>query len=160
MSHIQQNSTVRMKDTSTTPETAPCTILVEHRKDSHKSQSSGHHLDVPLQPAFVQVSDPSSDDSLYTADNDNERRMCRLPNISPDGRLSSRSPAPSPTWRDKVVRFWTKNKGLALVCLAQLFGVMMNVTTRLLEMNGKHGPGMHPFEVSHVFRAQVLATVC
>ncbi|KAL9629420.1 MAG: hypothetical protein Q9164_006888, partial [Protoblastenia rupestris] len=147
MSHTLQNSTVRIKDTSTTPETAPSAILIEHRKDPPKSRPNGNYLDVPLQPAFVRVSDASSDDSLYAADNDNERRMGRPPNISPDGRLSSTSPAPSPTWKDKAVRFWTKNKGLALVCLAQLFGVMMNVTTRLLEMNGKHGPGMHPFEI-------------
>ena len=31
--------------------------------------------------------------------------------------------------------------------LAQVFGVMMNVTTRLLEIEGNKGKGLHPFQV-------------
>jgi hypothetical protein len=39
----------------------------------------------------------------------------------------------------KAARFWTRNKGLGLVLLAQVFGTLMNVTTRLLEMEGNNG---------------------
>lgn len=42
---------------------------------------------------------------------------------------------------------YDKNRGLAYVLLAQVFGCLMNVTTRLLEIEGNHGEGMHPFQV-------------
>lgn len=47
-------------------------------------------------------------------------------------------------------RLWTfyqNNRGLAYVLLAQIFGCLMNVTTRLLEIEGNRGEGMHPFQV-------------
>lgn len=34
-----------------------------------------------------------------------------------------------------------------MVMLSQFFGASMNVMTRLLELDGPHGQGMHPFEV-------------
>lgn len=43
-----------------------------------------------------------------------------------------------------------------MVILAQLFGVMMNVTTRLLETEGGHEAGMHPFQILFV---RMIATV-
>jgi hypothetical protein len=43
--------------------------------------------------------------------------------------------------------FWARNKGLLLVLLSQFFGTLMNVTTRLLEVEGNNGKGMHPFQV-------------
>lgn len=115
-------------------------------KSSIKANSP--YLDVPLQPASARSSITISDLSIYSADNENERRPGRL--LTPLGvcRLPSRSPVPAPTsWNGKFEVFWAKNKGLALVTLAQLFGVMMNVTTRLLEMDGSHGAGMHPFQI-------------
>lgn len=48
--------------------------------------------------------------------------------------------------------FLQQNKGLVYVLCAQLFGVLMNVTTRLLEIEGNHGDGMHPFQVTFYFR--------
>ena len=105
------------------------------------------YLDVPSQSDFTRTSDTFSDRSLYSADNENERRAGRLLTVTSGPRLASRSPAPVSTWKDKVFKLWTRNKGLALVTLAQFFGVMMNVTTRLLETDGKHGHGMHPFQV-------------
>lgn len=44
---------------------------------------------------------------------------------------------------------WIRNKGLFLVLLAQVFGTLMNVTTRILEVEGNNGKGLHPFQVSH-----------
>ena len=45
--------------------------------------------------------------------------------------------------------FLQQYKGPIYVLSAQLFGVLMNVTTRLLEIEGNHGEGMHPFQVCH-----------
>ena len=133
----------------------PATVLedqlpkADHGNSAAKTSNHNQpYLDVPLQPAFARSSDTLSDISTYSADNENERRTGRLLTLSSSGRLLSRSPAPpSQTWKEKLWQFWARNKGLALVVMAQLFGVMMNVTIRLLEMSGTSGPGMHPFQV-------------
>lgn len=66
-------------------------------------------------------------------------------------RQPSRSPAPPRTWRGKLQASWIRNKGLFYMLLAQVFGTLMNVTTRLLEVEGNKGKGLHPFQVrSHV----------
>ncbi|KAF1814521.1 hypothetical protein P152DRAFT_393334 [Eremomyces bilateralis CBS 781.70] len=49
--------------------------------------------------------------------------------------------------RDKLKASWVRNKGLGLVLLAQIFGTLMNVTTRLLEIEGNNGKGFHPFQI-------------
>ena len=59
-------------------------------------------------------------------------------------RYASRSPAPPATWRASFQRFWQHNRGLWLVTISQFFAALMNVTTRLLELEGE---GMHPFQV-------------
>ncbi len=112
-----------------------------------KASSNHSYLDTPLQSEFARSSDTISDISIYSADNENERRTGRLLTATSGVRLPSRSPAPPRTWKGKIEASWVKNKGLALVMISQLFGVMMNVTTRLLEMDGSHGPGMHPFQI-------------
>ncbi|KAK0670918.1 putative AAA family ATPase pontin [Cercophora samala] len=43
--------------------------------------------------------------------------------------------------------FWEKNKGPILVIFAQLFGALMNVSARLLELEGD---GMHPLQILFV----------
>lgn len=61
--------------------------------------------------------------------------------------------------------FWIRNKGLFYVLMAQIFGVLMNVTTRqayvheacmyesidntnrILELEGNNGAGLHPFQI-------------
>ena len=123
-------------------------LKADHGNPTAKASNQEPYLDVPLQSAFARSSDTLSDLSTYSAHNENERHTGRLLTLSPSGRLLSRSPAPSPkTWRETVRLFWARNKGLSLVILAQLFGVMMNVTIRILEMSGTSGPGMHPFQV-------------
>ena len=52
--------------------------------------------------------------------------------LQPLRRIASASPGP-PRQRTKYEwfgEFWLRNKGLAYVLLAQIFGVLMNVTTR------------------------------
>ncbi|KIW05156.1 uncharacterized protein PV09_03707 [Verruconis gallopava] len=68
--------------------------------------------------------------------------------LQPLGRIASRSPAP-PRGKvgKKLQEFWARNKGLGLVLLAQVFGTLMNVTTRILELEGNNGKGLHPFQV-------------
>lgn len=50
-------------------------------------------------------------------------------------------------WRNMLAGYWIRNKGLAYMLLAQVFGVLMNVTTRLLEVEGNKGEGLHPFQI-------------
>lgn len=123
-------------------------LKANHDNPTAKTSNHQPYLDVPLQSSFARSSDTSSDVSAYSADNGNERRTGRLLTVSSSGRLLSTSPAPPPKTLKRTVRlFWARNKGLALVTMAQLFGVMMNVTIRLLESSETSGPGMHPFQV-------------
>lgn len=71
--------------------------------------------------------------------------------------LHSPSPAGSPlppqpfkpriSWRLWIRYAWLSSKGMFMVMLAQFFGASMNVMTRILELDGPHGKGMHPFQV-------------
>jgi drug/metabolite transporter (DMT)-like permease len=70
-------------------------------------------------------------------------------------RYPSRSPAPPMTWKGSFERFWQRNRGLWLVAMAQLFGALMNVTTRLLELEGD---GMHPLQI--LFARMGITMVC
>lgn len=62
-------------------------------------------------------------------------------------RNASQSPAPPKGWRDRIKAGWVRNKGVLMVVLAQVFGTLMNVLTRMLELDGNNGKGMHPFQV-------------
>jgi hypothetical protein len=84
---------------------------------------------------------PSPDPSLISLDDSNNIRFGQNPDFVPlyhEG-YTSRLPVPSRTIKGKIQASWTSNKGLALVLLAQLFGTLMNVTTRILEMEGNSG---------------------
>lgn len=70
--------------------------------------------------------------------------------------------------RSKITRwasaFWIRNKGIFLVLFAQIFGCLMNVTTRLLEnptpnpASPTPEPGMHPFQI--LFARMSITTIC
>lgn len=51
------------------------------------------------------------------------------------------------TWRGWFHAFWVKNLGLGYMLLGQVFGTLMNVATRILEVEGNNGKGMHPFQI-------------
>jgi hypothetical protein len=53
---------------------------------------------------------------------------------------------------NKLAALYERNRGVAYVLLAQVFGVLMNVTTRILEIEGNKGLGMHPFQVGSAKR--------
>jgi hypothetical protein len=86
------------------------------------------------------------------------------PSPSPSGRLSLESrqsvswpethevPPPKPTF---LQSFWARNKGPALVALSQLFGALMNLAARLLELEGN---GMHPVQVLLI--RQSMTSLC
>jgi len=106
-------------------------------------------LDVPLESSLRPSLDSFSDFSTYSLDyhSDSERRAAQ-PLVHREARLHSRSPGPRETWKHSKDEWWARNKGLVLVIFAQLFGALMSVTTRLLETDGSHGTGMHPFQVA------------
>jgi len=102
----------------------------------------------PIKDAEVSLLDPEA------------FRRLSISTISSLGR-ESRGVSPFPavgngsarTWKKRVKDFWQRNHGLFLVSISQLFGALMNVATRLLELEGE---GMHPFQV--IF-ARMIITV-
>jgi len=77
-------------------------------------------------------------------------RRLSISTISSIG-LQSRGVSPYPntvrqprTWKTPFINFWNRNQGLFLVTISQLFGALMNVATRLLELEGE---GMNPFQI-------------
>jgi hypothetical protein len=102
---------------------------------------------------------PTKDADVSLLDPGAFRRLS-ISTISSMG-LHSRGASPHPnarveprTWKTVLKGFWHRNEGLLLVSFSQLFGSLMNVTTRLLELEGE---GMHPFQV--LFARMGLTTI-
>jgi len=117
--------------------------------------------DDPLSLAFHgDLRAPSPNPSLLSLEDATRRGRSPVYLGAPHGhRHASRSPAPLPkTWREKVQRFWTENLGLLLVLFSQFFGTLMNVTTRMLEIEGNNGKGYHPFQI--LFARMAITVVC
>jgi hypothetical protein len=74
--------------------------------------------------------------------------------VSPFPRAVSTEPK---TWKNAFRGFWIRNQGLFLVSISQLFGALMNVTTRLLELEGE---GMHPFQILFARMSITLIFCC
>jgi hypothetical protein len=89
---------------------------------------------------------PQSPGTLSDLSVDDRGRLIleRPQNSTPQPRLSR------PSWRCYASAFWVKNKGLAFVVAAQVFNCLMNVTIRILEIEGNHGKGFHPFQVRRI----------
>lgn len=131
-----------------------------HDKPKTKGTNGRTLLDIPLESSLRPSLDSFSDFSTYSLDyhSDNERRAAQ-PLVHRDSRLHSRSPGSRKTWKRSKDEWWARNKGLVLVIFAQSFGALMSVTTRLLETDGTHGAGMHPFQVA-AFHYLWLSAVC
>lgn len=56
-----------------------------------------------------------------------------------------------PAWK----RFWVRNRPALLVALSQFFGSLMNLSARLVELEGK---GMHPVQILLI--RQSMTTIC
>jgi drug/metabolite transporter (DMT)-like permease len=122
-------------------------------------KAGGNKLEGSLNVARGAIRAPSPDPSLLSIDDSNNIRFGRNPDYLPDQngrRHASRSPAPLQTTKGRLRAIWTKNMGLFLVLISQFFGALMNVTTRLLEMEGNNGKGYHPF---HILFARMGITV-
>ncbi|KAL3960161.1 hypothetical protein ACCO45_005278 [Purpureocillium lilacinum] len=63
--------------------------------------------------------------------------------------------SPDPYKQSSWARFWDRNKPAILVALSQLFGASMNLSARLLELEGE---GMHPVQV--LLLRQSLTSIC
>ena len=90
-------------------------------------------------------------------------RRLSISTISSFGQSRGVSPFPravsteSKSWKIACKNFWIRNQGLFLVSFSQFFGAMMNVTTRLLELEGE---GMHPFQVLFARMSLTLIFCC
>jgi hypothetical protein len=118
-----------------------CTPLREHEFSAESSLKPRNKIDDTLKVDRGAIRVPSPDPSLISIDDSNNIRFGRNPDYVPlnHERNASRSPAPPRTFKDRIQTSWRANKGLALVLIAQLFGTLMNVTTRMLEMEGNDG---------------------
>lgn len=99
-------------------------------------------LSVTRGPIRVPSPNPSPNPSLLSIDNSDNIRYGHSPDYIPDqidSRYTLRSPIPPRTLKGRVQALWYRNKGLFLVLISQLFGTLMNITTRLLEMEGNDG---------------------
>lgn len=108
----------------------------------YEAEPGGNKLEGSLGVRHGSIRVPSPDPSLLSIDDSNNIRYGRNPDYFPDQsdrRHASRSPAPPRTAKGKLQAIWYKNKGLFLVLVSQFFGTMMNITTRLLEMEGNNG---------------------
>ncbi|KAK1976715.1 integral membrane protein DUF6 [Colletotrichum cereale] len=111
-------------------------------------------------------------DSKMSWSQDHPKGLAVLPDPDSFRRLSASSfqsgpgspllgtsyPPPStrpPVQTTKLARFWLTNKGVVLVALSQFFGALMNLTARLLELEGE---GMHPIQI--LFARQSVTMVC
>ncbi|KAL6706163.1 hypothetical protein ACN47E_006079 [Coniothyrium glycines] len=104
---------------------------------------------------------PSPDPSILSIDDSNNTRYARNPDYVPpveSREYVSQLLPPPPTFKGRLRRFWIINKGLGLVLVAQLFGTLMNVTTRMLEMEGNDGKGYHPFQI--LFARMSITVLC
>ncbi|KJZ80353.1 hypothetical protein HIM_00203 [Hirsutella minnesotensis 3608] len=118
----------------------------------------GRHLTAPRQyadaeaPAVPQTAVPGSV-------HEPPPRLDNSPPVSSSTKLGSSTPSSYPRLRSPSAsrwsRFWAPNKAALVVALSQLFGAIMNLCARLLELEGG---GMHPVQV--VFLRQSVTAVC
>ena len=63
-------------------------------------------------------------------------------------------------WRGRLDAFWNRNAGIAYMIVAQAFGVIMNTFTRLLEIEGNKGKGLHPAQILFARMSITLVLCC
>lgn len=119
----------------------PTEQLQKHRLAAESSLKPGDKAEDTLRVTRGAIRVPSPDPSLLSIDDSASIRLGRTPDYVPlyHGRQPSRSPVPPRTLKGRIRASWAANKGLALVLISQLFGTLMNVTTRMLEMEGNNG---------------------
>jgi drug/metabolite transporter (DMT)-like permease len=121
-------------------------------KDTHES----HHNLLPPSPSPNLM--PSKLDGTSF---DDFRRMSSTPSPCPSPiplrRFShNRTDLPTENPQSKWKQLWIKNKPAAYVALSQFFGALMNLSARLLELEGD---GMHPVQAL-LIRHSITALFC
>lgn len=104
-------------------------------------------------PAFHRPNRPLSPDTMsnLSIDEYDQLRPPRQRSPSPYSSFPNGEPNTEKRFarsglRSRLKAIWIHNLGLVYMLLAQLFGTLMNVTTRVLEVEGNKGKGMHPFQ--------------
>lgn len=109
-------------------------------------------------PPLYRPSRPLSPDALSNLsaeEYDQLRPRSRSPSpyrttyVSSDEHVEK--PYGRPRYRERLIAIWHRNLGLLYMLIAMLFGTLMNVTTRMLEVEGNKGKGLHPFQVRIVY---------
>jgi hypothetical protein len=130
------------------------TSLREHQENSalrgRPTNSKSKNGEIPikyLQAPIARSSRTLSPDALSILSTDEYEQLQPSRSLTLSAPEDSH-PSESPIgWRARLAAAWIRNKGLAYMLLAQVFGVLMNVTTRLLEIEGNKGEGLHPFQI-------------
>ena len=126
-----------------------------NNKSSAKHGNEQLYLDVPTHTSLRPSLDTLSNLSIFSVETNSGGGVVRS---DPATSLHSRVILSPRSWKVLWAIFWQKNKGLILVLISQLFGALMNVTTRLLETDGSHGEAMYPFQVGLCLIYHVEAT--
>jgi hypothetical protein len=120
----------------------------ERELQAESSFIPGDKPEVSLNVSRGAIRAPSPDPSILSTDESNSIRLGHDPDYLPiqhGRRHASHSPAPPRTFCGRLQLLWVTNKGLALVLIAQLFGTLMNVTTRVLEVEGNDGERLYSY---------------
>ena len=136
----------------------------DSKDEPHPSTS---YLDTPSS-SFRRLSRPSLD-STYTdlselsfASTEIHQHQHR-PLMKPASRDHPDFAQQPTTFRSRLLtkfhQLYVLNYGALLVMLAQFFGTLMNLSTRLLEHPGPHGEGMHPFQILFA-RQSITSLTC
>ncbi|KAL2259650.1 hypothetical protein VTK26DRAFT_6609 [Humicola hyalothermophila] len=104
---------------------------------------------------------PTIPGSLSASQASHYSRLSLSPSPSPSPSPRTLSPVPlsrhSKLWTTRrsgpLRRFWDRNRGAILVAVSQLFGALMNLAARLLELES----GMHPLQI--LFARMSLTTI-
>ena len=144
------------------------TTVVPSTSTSHNDLSPHHnatrtasYLDIPS--SSLRRSSCSSLDSTFTDLSELSFTSADLHSHRPLINSHERDHQYPPTLRSRISsklrHFYHLNYGALLVLLAQFFGTLMNLSTRILEHPGPHGPGMHPFQILFA-RQSITSLTC
>ncbi|KAK2736009.1 hypothetical protein FQN57_000902 [Myotisia sp. PD_48] len=129
------------------------TIAARTNASGRESPFLGRYADTPV-PSPSPVPSPGIPElSTNGAESSNLQQSSELQpshdSALADGVVAKLASTPF-SLRQKFTDAWQQGKGMAMVMLSQLFGASMNVMTRVLELDGPHGPAMHPFQILFV----------
>lgn len=99
-------------------------------EDKSIYEERGRYLNPHHGSNVLRVQSPDTLSELSIDDNGLLRPSRNSIQMQPLGRINSKDAPPRKALKIRLREFWARNKGLGLVLLAQVFGTLMNVTTR------------------------------